>query len=143
MCPECQTRGVEVNNPGDLSYYRRMKEPADRAANTIVDKARMRIGRFYGPGRVLASETKVEQQSMPWTLSALTRLLDKGEFDDETTPSAGDRKRGRSRTPGRAMSTERTPRVELPEPPVPPPREIESQTEESEPELMPVPQPEV
>ena len=45
---------------GDLICYRRMKEPADRAA-TIVDKARMRIGRFYGPGRVLASETNVDR----------------------------------------------------------------------------------
>ena len=180
-----RTRSNEIFTPGDLIYYRRLKEPADQAANSIVDKSRMRIGRFYGPGRVLASETKVEpdgrkashmiwiisqgrlkkchssqlrhateqerliskafeQQSMPWTLSALTRLLDKGEYDDETIPSPSEQKRGRSRTPGRAASRGRLPMNEDPEPPVPghllhpdvlPPED------ESEPELIPVPPP--
>ncbi|CAE7873572.1 unnamed protein product [Symbiodinium microadriaticum] len=176
-----RTRSNEVFTPGDLIYYRRLKEPADQAANSIVDKSRMRIGRFYGPGRVLASETKVEpdgrkashmiwiisqgrlkkchssqlrhateqerliskafeQQSMPWTLSALTRLLDKGEYDDETIPPPAERKRGRSRTPGRAASRGRFPMHEdselpVPEPQLPPP------DDESEPELIPVPPP--
>ena len=137
----------------------------------------MRIGRFYAPGRALASETKVEpdgrkashmiwiisqgrlkkchasqlrhaselirgpSSSMPLTLSALTRLLDKGEYYDESMPHPGERKRGRSRTPGRAQSSGRTPRLEPPEPPVPIPLETEQHEEESEPELIPVPQP--
>ncbi|CAE7185545.1 unnamed protein product [Symbiodinium microadriaticum] len=168
---EPQDPSIEVaigtmNTSGDLIYYRRLKEPADQAANSIVDKSRMRIGRFYGPGRVLASETKVEpdgrkashmiwiisqgrvkkphssqlrhateqerliskafeQQAMPWIFSALIRLLDKGEYDDETIPPPTERQ---------------APMNEDPEPRVPdthpPPQDVES-----EPELIPVPQP--
>ena len=44
--------------PGDLVYYQRYKVPADRPAHELVDLPRMRTARWYGPGRVLATETR-------------------------------------------------------------------------------------
>ena len=131
-----KTRAPEHYHPGDLVFYRRMKEPSDTPASAVVDRPRVRVGRYYGPGRVLACETKVtdggrkasqmiwiiaqvrfkkcqssqfrhaseqarimsgafQQQAMPWTLSSLTRLLDRGEYDDESIPPPVDRRRGR------------------------------------------------
>eukprot|EP00439_Symbiodinium_sp_Y106_P014973 s9774_g2.t1 len=49
--------------PGDLVYFRRLQHPADLPANNVVDRPRLRVGRWYGPGRVLASETKVDGAS--------------------------------------------------------------------------------
>ena len=157
-----------------------MKEPSDTPAHAIVDRPRIRIGRYYGPGRVLACQTKVtdggrkasqmvwiiaqgrlkkchssqlrhaseqerimsgafQQQAMPWTLSSLTRLLDRGEYDDESVPPPVDRRRGRSRAPGREVPR----RVELenvvPEPPVPPRAPTPPQDDSSDEELIPVP----
>ncbi|CAE7907904.1 bacA, partial [Symbiodinium necroappetens] len=134
--------------PGDLIFYRRYKTPADLPANSWVDRPRLRGARWYGPGRVLACETKVEEGhrkpsqyiwaicsgrlkkfhstqlrhaspserlthealrdiTMPWTMTSLTRLLDKGAYDDETRSRAarhfqlGRKKRGfHRRAPG-------------------------------------------
>ena len=46
--------------PGDLVFYRRYKTPADLPANTLTDRARLSISRWYGPARILATETKGE-----------------------------------------------------------------------------------
>ena len=111
--------------PGDMVFYRRYKTPADLPANSWVDRPRLRGARWYGPGRVLACETKVEEGyrkpsqyvwaicsgrlkkfhstqlrhaspserlthealrdiTMPWTMTSLTRLMEKGSYDDET-----------------------------------------------------------
>ncbi|CAE7706187.1 GIP [Symbiodinium sp. CCMP2456] len=44
--------------PGDLIYYRRYKTPSDLPANASTDHPRMSISRWFGPGRVLATETR-------------------------------------------------------------------------------------
>ncbi|CAE7373259.1 RE1 [Symbiodinium necroappetens] len=127
--------------PGDMIFYRRYKSPADLPANSWIDRPRLRGARWYGPGRVLACETKVEEGhrkpsqyvwaicsgrlkkfhstqlrhasaserlthealrdiTMPWTLTSLTRLMEKGSYDDETRSRAsrnlpfGRKKRG-------------------------------------------------
>ena len=46
--------------PGDLVFYRRYKTPADLPANSLTDRARLSISRWYGPARVLATERKGE-----------------------------------------------------------------------------------
>ncbi|CAE7207895.1 GIP [Symbiodinium sp. CCMP2592] len=58
-----KTRGSVQFLPGDLIYFRRLQRPADLPANNVVDRPRLRIGRWYGPGRVLACETKVDGAS--------------------------------------------------------------------------------
>ncbi|CAE7725645.1 RE2 [Symbiodinium sp. CCMP2592] len=44
--------------PGDLIYYRRYKTPQDLPANMSTDHPRMTISRWYGPARVLATESR-------------------------------------------------------------------------------------
>ncbi|CAE7470265.1 unnamed protein product [Symbiodinium sp. CCMP2592] len=44
--------------PGDLIYYRRYKTPHDLPANLSTDHPRMTISRWFGPARVLATETR-------------------------------------------------------------------------------------
>ena len=191
---EFTSRGYELEDssdeklsPGDLIFYRRMQVPQDRPANDVVDRPRVNISRYYGPARVLATETRVDREDgtrkagaivwavcngrlkkfhhsqvrraseterlvsegsagahFPWTFSALTELLDKGSFDDETLPRARG-SRGRSQTPARSRSQPPVARrrIEPPEPPVPADqrgRESESHDPDvEEEELIPVP----
>ena len=122
-----KVRKVTQYLPGDLIYYRRVQHPSDRPSNNLVDRPRLTTARWFGPGRILACETKKEQGhrkpssylwaicngrlkkfhvnqvrhcseaerliaestdvvTMPWTLSSLTSLLNKGAYDDETRP---------------------------------------------------------
>ena len=55
-----QTRPYQVFLPGDLVYYRRFKTPAQEASHPGLDHPKMGIARWYGPGRVLATETRSE-----------------------------------------------------------------------------------
>ena len=55
-----RVRSVTQFLPGDLVFYRRYRHPADLAANQAVDYPRMKIARWFGPARVLACETKVD-----------------------------------------------------------------------------------
>ena len=55
-----RTQAYEHFLPGDLVYYRRYKTPADLPANQLTDHPRMTVARWFGPGRVLATETKGE-----------------------------------------------------------------------------------
>ena len=57
-----KTRPVQFFAPGDLIFYLRVQVPQDRPANEVVDKTRMNIARFYGPARVLATETRVDHE---------------------------------------------------------------------------------
>ena len=57
-----KTKMSEKFMPGDLVYYRRFKVPADFPAHQTVDQPRLRISRWYGPGRVLACETRVQEE---------------------------------------------------------------------------------
>ncbi|CAE7219859.1 RE1 [Symbiodinium sp. KB8] len=185
-----KTRPVQSFMPGDLVFYRRMQVPQDRPANEVVDRPRMSIARYYGPARILATETTVDYEDgirkasaivwavcngrlkkfhqsqvrhasetekliaegssgahFPWTFSALTELLDKGAYDDETIPRLRG-SRGRSRTPARSRSVPPVSRRRLepsdaPEPPVPVPfprsARMPQDENDGEEEMIPVP----
>ena len=55
-----KTRPSKHFLPGDIIFYQRFQTPQDTPANTTVDRPRLNIARFYGPGRVLAAETRVD-----------------------------------------------------------------------------------
>ena len=55
-----KTRSTKHFLPGDIIFYQRFQVPQDTPANTTVDRPRLNIARFYGPGRVLATETRVD-----------------------------------------------------------------------------------
>ncbi|CAE7708420.1 RE2, partial [Symbiodinium microadriaticum] len=57
-----KTRPSKHFLPGDIIFYQRFQTPQDTPANTTVDRPRLNIARFYGPGRVLATETRVESE---------------------------------------------------------------------------------
>ena len=54
-----RTRPAKRFLPGDIIFYQRFQVPQDAPANSVVDRPRMGIARFYGPARVLATETRV------------------------------------------------------------------------------------
>ena len=47
--------------PGDLVYYRRYKTPADTPAHALLDVPSMKVARWFGPARVLAAETRMDE----------------------------------------------------------------------------------
>ena len=56
-----QPRRHQVFIPGDLVYYRRYKTPANQQpSHASLDVAKMGLARWYGPARVLATETRNE-----------------------------------------------------------------------------------
>ncbi|OLP85639.1 putative transposon protein [Symbiodinium microadriaticum] len=55
-----KTRSTKQFLPGDIIFYQRFQVPQDTLANTTVDRPRLNIAGFYGPGRVLATETRVD-----------------------------------------------------------------------------------
>lgn len=56
-----QPRRFEVFIPGDLVYYRRYQVPhAQKPSHAGLDKAKAGVERWYGPARVLATETATE-----------------------------------------------------------------------------------
>ncbi|CAJ1341230.1 unnamed protein product [Effrenium voratum] len=57
--------------PGDLVYYKRFKTPRDRPARCEVDVPRLRVGRWFGPGRVLAAETRVREEGLYRSASSI------------------------------------------------------------------------
>ena len=46
--------------PGDLVYYRRYKTPAQLPSNVSLDQPKVGLARWYGPARVLSTETRNE-----------------------------------------------------------------------------------
>ena len=48
--------------PGDLVFYRRVQPPADAPAHPGLGFAKVGQGRWFGPARVLASETRTDAQ---------------------------------------------------------------------------------
>ncbi|CAE7032785.1 RE1 [Symbiodinium natans] len=54
-----KTRRQQVFIPGDLVFYRRIKPPADFAAHDGIP-SKSRMARWYGPARVLATETRTD-----------------------------------------------------------------------------------
>ena len=56
-----KTRKKEVFLPGDLVYFKRVKPPAQPQAHVRLPH---RLWRWYGPARVLASETRNDGQGM-------------------------------------------------------------------------------
>ena len=53
-----KTRRKVVFVPGDLVFYRRVQPPADAPAHPGLGFAKVGMGRWFGPGRVLATETR-------------------------------------------------------------------------------------
>ncbi|CAE7943401.1 RE2 [Symbiodinium necroappetens] len=53
-----KTRPSRQYLPGDLVYYRRVKPPADNPAHPALGAPKINGGRWYGPGRVVATETR-------------------------------------------------------------------------------------
>ena len=47
----------EIYMPGDLVYYKRFQAPGQAVAHADVDVTRRRMARWFGPARVLATET--------------------------------------------------------------------------------------
>ena len=58
-----KTRKNAVFLPGDLVYYRRVKPPADYPAHDQI-RPKQHQSRWFGPGRVLATETRSEAQGL-------------------------------------------------------------------------------
>ncbi|CAJ1376507.1 unnamed protein product [Effrenium voratum] len=54
-----RARSNEVYLPGSLVYYKRFKAPAQAASHEGADASRKRLAKWYGPARVLATETKL------------------------------------------------------------------------------------
>ncbi|CAE7547481.1 RE1 [Symbiodinium sp. CCMP2592] len=50
--------------PGDLVFYRRVQPPSDTPAHPGLGFAKVGQGRWFGPARVLASETRSDAQGM-------------------------------------------------------------------------------
>ena len=66
--------------PGDLVFYRRYKVPADYPANQLVDLPSMKVARWYGPGRVLASETRLEDDGMTRAATSIVWIITQGRL---------------------------------------------------------------
>ncbi|CAJ1425291.1 unnamed protein product [Effrenium voratum] len=83
-----RARSNEVYLPGSLVYYKRFKAPAQAASHEGADASRKRLAKWYGPARVLATETKLigeeatRPASFPWTMHGMLEQVEKGEFDD-------------------------------------------------------------
>ena len=56
-----KTRPQRVYLPGDLVYYRREKAPADTPAHEELGIPKARMARWWGPARVLSSETRSDE----------------------------------------------------------------------------------
>ena len=73
-----QPKQFQVFLPGDLVYYRRYKTPLSQDPSHVgLDQSRIGIARWYGPGRVLATETRSETNppskkpgSVVWVIAA-------------------------------------------------------------------------
>ena len=66
--------------PGDLIYYKRYKTPADNPAHSLLDTPSMKISRFFGPGRVLAAETKVDEDGITRSASNVIWIVSQGRL---------------------------------------------------------------
>ncbi|CAJ1338725.1 unnamed protein product, partial [Effrenium voratum] len=84
--------------PGDLVYYKRVKPPADSPANPMVSQ---KLWRWWGPARVLATETRtdlageerhaserekaiadhVDSPVASWTFHSLLQGVESGQYD--------------------------------------------------------------
>ena len=66
--------------PGDLVYYKRHKVPADFPAHQMVDLPHIRVSRWYGPGRVLACETKLEEDGLTRAPTTIVWFIAQGRL---------------------------------------------------------------
>ena len=82
--------------PGDLVYYKRFKQPSDFPAHQLVDQPRLRISRWYGPGRVLASETRVQEEGTRRVAASTVWVVSQGrlkKFHKDQLRHASERER--------------------------------------------------
>ena len=66
--------------PGDLVYYKRFKVPSDFAANMDLDIPNMKVSRWYGPGRVLACETRLEDDGVTRAAANVVWIVTQGRL---------------------------------------------------------------
>eukprot|EP00435_Cladocopium_sp_Y103_P026888 s2772_g6.t1 len=66
--------------PGDLIYYKRFKTPADTPAHALLDTPSMKVSRWFGPGRVLASETRVLDEGATRAPSNVVWIISQGRL---------------------------------------------------------------
>lgn len=66
--------------PGDLVYYKRFKVPSDFAAHMELDIPNMKVSRWYGPGRVLACETRLEEDGMTRAAANVVWIVTQGRL---------------------------------------------------------------
>lgn len=58
-----RTNKLQYFVPGDMVYYRRYKTPAQNPSNKDLDHPKVGLARWYGPARILATETKADLES--------------------------------------------------------------------------------
>ena len=75
-----RSKPVKQFLPGDLVYYQRHKVPRRAPSNIDVDAPRMRIARWFGPARVLACETRVDDQGTSRMASSVVWLVNAGRL---------------------------------------------------------------
>ena len=66
--------------PGDLIFYKRHKVPADFPAHQLVDLPHIRVSRWYGPARVLACETKLEEDGITRAPTTIVWFIAQGRL---------------------------------------------------------------
>ena len=70
-----RTRSQQTFLPGDVVFYRREKVPADKPAHETLGIPKAKMARWWGPGRVVASETRSDEKTrrpaqVVWIVSA-------------------------------------------------------------------------
>ena len=75
-----RSKPVKQFLPGDLVYYQRHKVPRRAPSNVDVDAPRMRMARWYGPARVLACETRVDDLGISRMASSFVWLVNAGRL---------------------------------------------------------------
>lgn len=72
-----KTRRLQVFLPGDLVYFKRVKPPAQPMAHNRMPQ---RLWQWYGPARVLASETRTDGQGMERKPSHIVWIVTHGRL---------------------------------------------------------------
>ena len=66
--------------PGDLVFYKRFKTPSDTPAHALLDTPTMKVSSWFGPGRVLASETRVLDEGATRAPSNIVWIITQGRL---------------------------------------------------------------
>ena len=66
--------------PRNLVYYKRFKTPADTPAHALLDTPSMKVSRWFGPGRVLAAETRVDAETASRSPANVVWIITQGRL---------------------------------------------------------------